>query len=449
MNAATAEFSPLARNVDEAHACLQGNMLQQKARARSRPQASERSAQLNEHVHHGEERPEPRPDPSALRADHALAQRHRRLHHAGIGLADLQCLAAICLRLSAEPHAWRLARGGTALALRGHVVVRRQWPPLSGAGTEESPLPPQVSAAPGRRRRGRSRRGAHGPAQSCRSRRLQCGAKAFLPRGPHCRPRHRRLGPRPVETGAVQGAGSPVRWLRGRPARAFFCHGQHRAVPCHPCADGGASTAQPARHDPWSLRERLMRRARTRVAGVDAELLVNDAARLLPDPSRRRFLRQVGSLGALAMLTGCDITDAPSAEKTLRKISEFNDWVQARLFNPNRLATTYPDSAVTRPFPFNAYYAEAEAPDVDEERYRLILDGLIANKQPWTLEQLAGLPQQTQITRLVCVEGWSAIGKWTGVPLRSFLERIGADLTAKYVHFVCAEGYFSSIDMPT
>ena len=192
-----------------------------------------------------------------------------------------------------------------------------------------------------------------------------------------------------------------------------------------------------------------MRRARTRAAGVDAELLVNDAARLLPDPSRRRFLRQVGSLGALAMLTGCDITDAPSAEKALRKISEFNDWVQARLFNPNRLATSYPDSAVTRPFPFNAYYAEAEAPDVDEERYRLILDGLIANKQPWTLEQLAGLPQQTQITRLVCVEGWSAIGKWTGVPLRSFLERVGADLTAKYVHFVCAEGCFSSIDMPT
>jgi hypothetical protein len=61
----------------------------------------------------------------------------------------------------------------------------------------------------------------------------------------------------------------------------------------------------------------------------------------------------------------------------------------------------------------------------------------------------SGLPQETQITRLVCVEGWSAIGKWTGVRLRTFLERIGADLSAKYVHFVCAEGYSSSIDMPT
>ena len=43
-------------------------------------------------------------------------------------------------------------------------------------------------------------------------------------------------------------------------------------------------------------------------------------------------------------------------------ISEFNDWVQARLFNPNRLAETYPESAIKRPFPFNGYYAEAKLP---------------------------------------------------------------------------------------
>jgi DMSO/TMAO reductase YedYZ molybdopterin-dependent catalytic subunit len=58
-------------------------------------------------------------------------------------------------------------------------------------------------------------------------------------------------------------------------------------------------------------------------------------------------------------------------------------------------------------------------------------------------------PKETQITRLVCVEGWSAIGRWTGTPLREFLRRIGADTTAKYVHFTCAEGYSSSIDMAT
>ena len=186
-----------------------------------------------------------------------------------------------------------------------------------------------------------------------------------------------------------------------------------------------------------------------KIATVDSALLIKDAARQLPDPARRLFLRNTLSLGALALLTGCDIVDGPSSEKALRVVSEFNDWVQARLFSPNRLAETYPESAITKPFRFNAYYSEEEAPDVDEETYRLRLDGLIANKQPWTLDQLYALPQQSQITRLVCVEGWSAIGKWTGAPLSEFLRRVGADLTAKYVHFVCAEGYSVSIDMPT
>jgi DMSO/TMAO reductase YedYZ molybdopterin-dependent catalytic subunit len=192
-----------------------------------------------------------------------------------------------------------------------------------------------------------------------------------------------------------------------------------------------------------------MKGSRRTIPGVDSRLFVKEAARLLPDPSRRLFLRNGASVGALALLTGCSISDIAAAEGVLRSISELNDWVQARLFNPNRLAQTYPESAITRPFRFNAYYAEADAPDVDEERYRLIVDGLVERKQPWTLEQLNALPQETQITRLICVEGWSVIGKWTGVPLRSFLQRIGADLSARYVHFACAEGYSSSIDMPT
>lgn len=192
-----------------------------------------------------------------------------------------------------------------------------------------------------------------------------------------------------------------------------------------------------------------MQRPRKPLPGVDARLLVRDAARLLPDPSRRLFLRGGASVGALALLTGCNIADGLSAERALRKISEFNDWVQARLFCPRRLAQTYPESAITRPFRFNAFYAEDAVPDIDEERYRLTVDGLVGNKRPWTLDELHALPQETQITRLICVEGWSAIGKWTGVPLREFLKRIGAELTAKYVHFACAEGYSTSIDMPT
>src|SRR6476469_1431102 len=109
---------------------------------------------------------------------------------------------------------------------------------------------------------------------------------------------------------------------------------------------------------------------RSPLSNADAGLLIKDAAKLLPDPSRRLFLRNTASLGALALLTGCDIIDGPSSEKALRVVSQFNDWVQARLFNPYRLAETYPESAITRPFRFNTYYPEEEAPDVDEDTYR-------------------------------------------------------------------------------
>jgi DMSO/TMAO reductase YedYZ molybdopterin-dependent catalytic subunit len=192
-----------------------------------------------------------------------------------------------------------------------------------------------------------------------------------------------------------------------------------------------------------------MVRIRKPIPGVDPKLLIKDAAKILPEPTRRLFLRGGASLGALAMLAGCDIVDGNSAERVLLKISRFNDGVQAWLFDPNKLAPTYSESAITRPFPFNAYYSADEAPEVDGADFKLEVGGLIDNKEPWTLEQLYALPQETQITRHVCVEGWSAIGKWTGVRLSEFLRRLGADTRAKYVWFQCAEGYSTTIDMAT
>jgi DMSO/TMAO reductase YedYZ molybdopterin-dependent catalytic subunit len=183
--------------------------------------------------------------------------------------------------------------------------------------------------------------------------------------------------------------------------------------------------------------------------GVDPKLLIKDAGRLMPDPMRRSFLRGAASLGALTFLTGCDILDGNGAENVLRKVSEFNDGVQAAIFSPNKLAPTYPESAITRPFPFNAYYSLDEAPEVDPATYQLEVAGLADNKKAWTLAELNALPQVSQITRHVCVEGWSAIGSWQGVQFLEFLKRIGADMRAKYVWFKCAEGYSNTIDMPT
>ncbi len=164
---------------------------------------------------------------------------------------------------------------------------------------------------------------------------------------------------------------------------------------------------------------------------------------------RRAFLRGGMSLGALTMLSGCNLADGDDVDRVLLAMSRFNDRVQALLFSTTRLAPTYAASRITRPFPFNAFYPIDNAPDTDGDDWKLEVSGLVSDKTPWTLDRLRAMPQQDQITRLICVEGWSAIGQWSGVPFASFLQHVGADTTARYVGFKCADRYYSSIDMAT
>ena len=167
------------------------------------------------------------------------------------------------------------------------------------------------------------------------------------------------------------------------------------------------------------------------------------------DLERRLFLRRGLSLGALSLLAGCNITDQESVQRVLLAMSRWNDGVQDWLFDPKRLAPEFPESRITRPFPYNGYYPESEVPEIDGSSYQLELAGMIREKKPWTLAELYALPQVSQVTRHICVEGWSAIGKWSGVRFSDFLARIGADTTAKYVGFQCADDYYGSIDMAT
>jgi len=161
---------------------------------------------------------------------------------------------------------------------------------------------------------------------------------------------------------------------------------------------------------------------------------------------RRGFLRTMVSLGSLTMLTGCDLSTHSGVDGALEGILGLDDKAQAALFNSHRLAQTYPASAITRPFRFNAYYAEWQVRPVPDN-WMLNVSGLVMDKRPWTLSALMGLPLQGQITRHICIEGWSQIGQWSGVPLGVFLHRIGADLSARYVYFKCFDGYSTSIDM--
>ena len=170
---------------------------------------------------------------------------------------------------------------------------------------------------------------------------------------------------------------------------------------------------------------------------------------LIRSLQRRGFLRGGLSLGALTMLTGCDLADNASVQAALRSVSSYNDRVQALLFDPNKLAPTYTEAQVLKPPRFNAYYDVDKVKPVDGGAWRLELAGLVADKRPWTRADIAAMPQVETIVRHVCVEGWDYIGQWSGVPMRAFLERVGADPRAKYVAFKTADDYPSSIDMAT
>src|SRR6187455_1488903 len=100
------------------------------------------------------------------------------------------------------------------------------------------------------------------------------------------------------------------------------------------------------------------------------ESLKDQSRPLIEKVERRLFLRRALSLGALAMLSGCDVGSGESVEKTLWAMSRWNDRVQGWIFDPNRLAPEFPESRITRPFPFNAFYSESEAPRVDAQSYR-------------------------------------------------------------------------------
>ncbi len=186
-----------------------------------------------------------------------------------------------------------------------------------------------------------------------------------------------------------------------------------------------------------------------RPAVVPDAAMLDDHRGLVGSLERRGLLRGGLSLGALTMLTGCDLTSSKSVEAALLAVSGLNDDVQAWLFDPTKLAPTYPASMVLKPAKFNAYYDVEKVKPVDGASWKLELGGLITDKTPWNVAQIAALPENEMVIRHVCVEGWDYIGQWSGVRLGTFLKRVGADTRAKYVSFRTADDYPSSIDMAT
>src|SRR5205823_824507 len=123
----------------------------------------------------------------------------------------------------------------------------------------------------------------------------------------------------------------------------------------------------------------------------DAAVLDNHKP-LIRSLDRRGLIRGGLSLGALVMLTGCDVRRPEAVEAALVAISRLNDGVQALLFDPNRLAPTYPASMILRPPKFNAYYDVTDVKPVNGATWRLEVSGLVADKRAWTLSDLQALP---------------------------------------------------------
>ncbi len=182
----------------------------------------------------------------------------------------------------------------------------------------------------------------------------------------------------------------------------------------------------------------------------------------MKDPRRRRlFLARLAGAAGTLLLAGCDRLSRTDWFPPILEGAETLTRGAQRLVTGRRsLAKEYTESDLSPSFRSNG----TEVPD--DARYlalarngfadwALQVGGLVERPLRLTLAELRELPSRTQITRHDCVEGWSAIGKWTGVPLHEILARARPLERARYVVLRCAdpmEGtqeskYYESIDM--
>lgn len=175
---------------------------------------------------------------------------------------------------------------------------------------------------------------------------------------------------------------------------------------------------------------------------------------ILPDPERRRLL--IGGTASL-LLAGCDKVNQSETARSVFKLAEGATYRTQRLIGRNALATEYEEKDLSPIFrangtrmPGSTDYQRHAASGFT--RWALAVDGLVERPLNLPMDALLSLPQRTQITRHDCVEGWSAIGKWTGPRLSSILDLARLKNEARYIVFHCAdeEGgrpYYESVDL--
>lgn len=172
------------------------------------------------------------------------------------------------------------------------------------------------------------------------------------------------------------------------------------------------------------------------------------------DINRRSLITGAGGL----LLAGCDKIDAsPNVQKLLRLGEGATYSAQRIVADRAALAPEFTRAHLSPVFRTNGNTMPA-SPDYQQHvaanfvDWRLIVDGLVARPLSLSLAQLRAAPHRTQITRHDCVEGWSAIGQWTGTPLRLLLKQAGLSSNARFIVFHCADDsggtpYYESVDL--
>jgi DMSO/TMAO reductase YedYZ molybdopterin-dependent catalytic subunit len=166
--------------------------------------------------------------------------------------------------------------------------------------------------------------------------------------------------------------------------------------------------------------------------------------------ARRNVLRSALAGAGAAMLAGCDQLSRNEAFVDVLKSAEHLSRAAHKLVAPrSAMAQEFDPSLIAPEFRANGtlepvdadYQALREAGFAD---FRLAVGGLVEKPASLTLAQLRAMPARSQITRHDCVEGWSCIGKWKGVPLAALLADAKPLPAAQYVVFHC----FDSMDTP-
>jgi DMSO/TMAO reductase YedYZ molybdopterin-dependent catalytic subunit len=159
---------------------------------------------------------------------------------------------------------------------------------------------------------------------------------------------------------------------------------------------------------------------------------------------RRAFLRLSGIAGTASLAAACGWDGGGAVKPGLLSLSRLNDWVgEHLLFSPSHLARTYDASQRSTGLP--AYFISNTVPMLqDPAAWRLAVTGLVRTPLNMSLDDIKRMPSVTYTVKHHCVEGWSAIATWTGVPVSAIAERCGMTPGARYIDFQSFDSGYSN-----